>query len=259
MTRVLSALVLLPVIVTVIWFFPAVWTLVLAELVLLRAVVEFAEMAARTDAPFTRVTTAAGAVVTCAALAWVPVQFPSVLMVAAVGIAVVELARSRRRTLLSVSAATLTLLYVAIPLGSLAALRIQVGPEVLLLLLATVMASDTSQYYGGRAFGRRPLAPAVSPKKTVEGAIFGFAAGMLVLTVMGHWWLPAVGPVARALLGATIAGFGIVGDLFESSLKRAANLKDASAIIPGHGGVLDRLDGILFAAPVYYAVLQLTT
>ena len=61
----------------------------------------------------------------------------------------------------------------------------------------------------------------------------------------------------RALLGATLAGLGIAGDLFESSLKRAADVKDASALIPGHGGVLDRLDGILFAAPVYYAVVQL--
>jgi phosphatidate cytidylyltransferase len=121
------------------------------------------------------------------------------------------------------------------------------------------MASDTAQYYGGRALGRRPLAPAISPKKTVAGAVFGFAAGISVLTVVGAWWLPELHVGFRVLLGATIAALGIVGDLFESSLKRAAHLKDASAMIPGHGGILDRLDGLLFAAPFYYVVIRFMT
>ena len=258
MTRVFSALALLPVVFGVIWFFSPIWTLILAELVLLRALVEFSELTARTNAPFCRVSTATAALVTCATLTLAPAQFPAVLMAATVGIAVVELSQLRQQSILgSVSAASLTLLYLAIPLGSLAALA-HSGREVLLLLLATVIASDTSQYYGGRAFGRRLLAPAISPKKTVAGAVFGFMAGMLVLAIIGRWWLPHIDLVLRVLLGATIAGLGIVGDLFESSLKRAAQVKDASSIIPGHGGVLDRLDGILFAAPVYYGVVQMT-
>ena len=259
MTRVLSALVLLPVVFGVIWFLAPIWTLVFAEVLLILAVVEYADIAARSDAAFSRVTSATGAVVTCAALSLAPEQFPAVLMAASLGVAMVELSCSRQSaTLARVSAALLTLPYLALPLGAMAAIRAQSGREVLLLLLVTVMASDTAQYYGGRAFGRRPLAPAISPKKTVAGAFFGFGAGMLVLAVAGTWWLPGIDLASRILLGATVAGLGIVGDLFESSLKRTAHVKDASTLIPGHGGVLDRLDGILFAAPVYYALTQLT-
>ena len=258
MTRVLSALALLPAIVAVIWFLPPIWTLVLAEVVLLLALIEYADLTERTGAPFARVTTVIAALATCATVTLVPSMVLVVLMAATVGIGVIQLADGEPVMLPSVSAAVFGLLYLAVPLGSLAALRTQEGREVVLLLLLTVIASDTAQYYGGRAFGRRALAPVLSPKKTVAGAVFGFLAGTVVMVALGQWWLPAVDPVVRALLGATVAGLGIAGDLFESSLKRAADVKDASAVIPGHGGVLDRVDGILFAAPVYYAVVQFT-
>ena len=259
MTRVLSALALLPIVVGVIWFLSPIWTLIVVEAILIRAVVEYAEIGVRSGVSFSRVTTAVAAIATCAVFSLVPSQFPLVLMAATAGIALAELAqRGPQSVLASTSVAALSLLYLAIPLGSMAALRAQAGPEVLLLLLATVMASDTSQYYGGRAIGRRPLAPVVSPKKTIEGAVFGLVAGIVVMGIVGRWWLPEVDLVLRLCLGATIAGLGIAGDLFESSLKRGAKLKDASAVIPGHGGVLDRVDGFLFAAPVYYAVVVLT-
>ena len=79
-----------------------------------------------------------------------------------------------------------------------------------------------------------------------------------MLVIVGRWWLPNMDVVSRILLGATMTSLGIVGDLFESSLKRTAAIKDSSSIIPGHGGVLDRLDGLVFAVPVYYVVMQLT-
>ena len=116
--------------------------------------------------------------------------------------------------LASMSVSGLSLLYLAIPLGTLAALRAQAGPEVLLLLLVTVMASDTLQYYGGRAVGRRPLAPTISPKKTVEGAVSGLVAGIVVMGLVGRWWLPGVEVGLRLVLGAVVAGLGIAGDLF---------------------------------------------
>jgi len=130
------------------------------------------------------------------------------------------------------------------------------GPAGLFLLMLTVMVSDTAQYYSGRLFGRRLLAPVISPKKTIEGAIGGFVFGMLLMGVAGHWWLPAVPLAVRFALGATVVALGIVGDLFESMLKRSAGVKDSSTLIPGHGGVLDRIDALLFAAPVYYIVLK---
>jgi phosphatidate cytidylyltransferase len=124
--------------------------------------------------------------------------------------------------------------------------------------MLTVFGSDTGQYYAGRLFGRTPLAPIVSPKKTVEGAAGGFVCGVLIMIVVGGRWLPAVSVLVRALLGAVIVALGITGDLFESMLKRSAGVKDSSSLIPGHGGILDRIDALLFAAPVYYVVLRFT-
>jgi phosphatidate cytidylyltransferase len=80
--------------------------------------------------------------------------------------------------------------------------------------------------------------------------------GAVVMVVAGAWWLPALHVAFRALLGVALVALGIAGDLFESMLKRSAGVKDSSAIIPGHGGVLDRIDALLFAAPVYYIVLK---
>ncbi len=258
MTRVLSAVALLPIVLGIIWFLDAVWTLVLAEVVLFLAFLEYAELSSRSGAGFPKVTTGAAALVVCGALSLAPSSVPVIVMVAMVGIGLIQLSAAHPTAMLqTVSAATFSVMYLAIPIGALVVLRADVGRESLLLLVLCVMASDTAQYYGGRAFGRRPLAPTVSPKKTVEGAVFGIVAGVAVMIVIGQWWLVGISPLFRALLGAAVAGFGIAGDLFESSLKRAADMKDASSLIPGHGGVLDRLDGLLFAAPVYYAVVHL--
>jgi phosphatidate cytidylyltransferase len=96
----------------------------------------------------------------------------------------------------------------------------------------------------------------VSPKKTIEGAVGGVVFGTALLAIVGAWWLPWVSAAVRIVLGLAVVALGIVGDLFESMLKRSAGVKDSSALIPGHGGVLDRIDALLFAAPVYYVVLR---
>ena len=129
----------------------------------------------------------------------------------------------------------------------------------MLLLIATIVISDSAQYYTGRAFGKRPLAPTISPKKTIEGAIGGVIFGILFMAVAGRFVLPVLGIPALALLGAVVVVLGILGDLFESRLKRDAGVKDSSALIPGHGGVLDRIDALLFAIPAFYFVLVRST
>lgn len=256
MTRFLSALALLPVVVGVIWFLAPVWTLILIELILVLAIGEYANLVTQVGCQVSRVLTGVASMVGCATVALMPAALPLVLMVSLVVFAGYELRRGNRAGMLaSVSAAMLALVYLAIPFGAVAALAYLGGSETVLLFVLTLVASDTAQYYGGRTFGRRALAPDVSPGKTVEGALVGVIAATVVMLVAGHWWLAELPPVARGVIGVIMAIAGISGDLFESSLKRSARLKDASSLIPGHGGVLDRLDAFIFAVPVYYAAV----
>src|SRR5436305_571105 len=120
----------------------------------------------------------------------------------------------------------------------------------ILLLFAIIWLGDTAAYYGGRAMGRHLLAPQVSPKKTVEGAIAGLI-GSVIAGVAGAIWLHVPVP-GMIWISAATALAGQLGDLAESVLKRSAGVKDSSSIIPGHGGILDRLDSLFFAAPVFY-------
>ena len=147
-------------------------------------------------------------------------------------------------------------LYIGLPLGLLVATHRLGGREAVLLLLFTIVVSDSAQYYSGRLFGRRPLAPAISPKKTIEGAIGGVAVGTLFTVFAGRAVFPFVRPLPLALLGLTLVVLGIAGDLFESRLKRSAGVKDSSELIPGHGGILDRIDALLFASPAFYVFVH---
>lgn len=256
MSRILSAAALLLVVVGVIWLLPPVGTLVLVEAALLVAFLEYADIAARAGARVPRAPTAVAVLGTAAVFSLAPAMLPAALMAAAIGGAALQLARwPREQTLAPAAAAAFAVLYLAIPFGALAVVRATHGREALLLLLVTLAGSDTAQYYGGRWLGRRALAPAVSPGKTLEGALFGVAAAALLMWGAGGWWLADLPAAGRVLLGVLLALFGIAGDLFESTLKRGVGIKDASHVIPGHGGVLDRVDSWLFAAPVYYIVL----
>ena len=266
MTRVLSGAVLILIAVGVVWFAPAIVFQAVAVGLLLMGVSELVRLARAGGLDVPLWVSATGALVTLAAFALAPYSdnrqatpLSVVLMVQVIAIPGAAMARwtaGNKDALATVSAALFPSLYLALPIGALVAIREVEGPAVLFLLMLTVMASDTAQYYTGRLFGRTPLAPAISPKKTVEGAIGGFLCGALVFTLVGASWLPRVPAALRALLGVTIVALGIGGDLFESMLKRSAGVKDSSALIPGHGGVLDRIDALLFAAPIYYVVLQ---
>ncbi|MCL6478108.1 MAG: phosphatidate cytidylyltransferase [Peptococcaceae bacterium] len=129
------------------------------------------------------------------------------------------------------------------------------GMVWILVMLAGTWAGDTAAYVVGKKMGRRKLAPQLSPGKTVEGALGGIGGSVLGALVVYLIYRPA--PLyAVVVLGALVGLFGLLGDLFESSLKRTAGLKDTSRIIPGHGGVLDRFDSMIFTAPaVYYFIV----
>ena len=268
MTRVLSGAALVVLAIAVVWFAPPMIFFLAAEVLLVLAFIEYSRLSAAVGLPVPAVVAAVATVVTSIGVSsthWIgdvlagsAVALDAVLMTALVVLASMSLVtwRGDRDALGRASAALFPLLYLGLPFGALLAIRFMAGPPGLFLLMLTVMVSDTAQYYTGRLFGRRPLAPAISPKKTIEGAIGGFVFGTLLLAIAGHWWLPAVPLGIRVVLGAAVVALGIAGDLFESMLKRSAGVKDSSTLIPGHGGVLDRIDALLFAAPIYYVVLK---
>jgi phosphatidate cytidylyltransferase len=263
-TRVVSGAVLVILMLGAVWFATPLIFLIVAEILVLLACREYAALSAAAGIGIPGTVAATGAMLTTAAFApvalqslfWAPVD--TVLMTAFVATGSIALIRWRgeRDAVGHLGAALLPLLYLGLPIGAIVAIREIWGRELVLLLMMTVAISDTAQYYTGRTFGRRPLAPAISPKKTIEGAVGGFAAGALVLIVAGAFWLPAAPWWLRGLLGTTLVALGICGDLFESMLKRSVGVKDSSALIPGHGGVLDRIDALLFAAPIFYVVLK---
>lgn len=118
-----------------------------------------------------------------------------------------------------------------------------------------IWVSDSFAYIVGRLLGRNKLFPRVSPKKTVEGALGGFAFALITAYLMAKYE-PLIAPVQWVALAAVIVVAGSLGDLVESKLKRAAGVKDSGAILPGHGGMLDRLDSLVFAAPFAYLTLN---
>ncbi len=144
-------------------------------------------------------------------------------------------------------------LYFAAPIASLSRLQIH-DPWVFFLLLAIVWLGDTAAYYVGTAFGRHRLAPVVSPKKSWEGAIAGFATSLVATAIWSAWQRGDVDPRLLAV-GAITAVASQVGDLVESIVKRAAGVKDSGGVLPGHGGVYDRMDAMFLAAPAMLLAL----
>ncbi len=129
------------------------------------------------------------------------------------------------------------------------------GSSWLLILTGITAGSDSGAYYTGRAFGKHKLSSLISPKKTIEGAVGGIITGMLVASGLAMLLLDTV-PWVFVLVSAVVIGvIGICGDLTESIIKRATGTKDSGTILGGHGGVLDRADSMLFAAPVLYYLL----
>jgi phosphatidate cytidylyltransferase len=247
--------------VVAVWWAPPLVFLLIAEAMLLLACREYAGLVRHDARPVPFVVWAGAAALTCAVVV-VPstdlARAGTLLPLTVVIVGAFAVFRWRGGDALTgVAAAVFAPLYLGLPIGALVLVRQTEGPPGLFLLMLTIMVSDTAQYYTGRALGRHPLAPDVSPKKTVEGAAGGFLAGSLVFAALGPSWLPGhAWPMAARLgLGALIVAAGIAGDLFESMLKRSAGVKDSSTLIPGHGGVLDRIDALLFATPVYFIAL----
>jgi phosphatidate cytidylyltransferase len=127
-----------------------------------------------------------------------------------------------------------------------------------LFILFSVWISDSAAYFIGKSFGKHKLAPRVSPKKTWEGAVAGFVGGAGGFLLLSLFFLSSLPIMDSIVIGVIIGTVGQIGDLAESQLKRDAGVKDSSALIPGHGGILDRFDSLLFIMPVVALYLLIT-
>ena len=264
--RVLTAVVLLPILVASILIERlSIIFVILAAVALCAALVEFWILLKKQQI---RADAAAGSLGALALLfifyLTSPGEPPDLLMIQMVlllltgGTLTAAMVRGApfNRMIPSAAVTVLSVMYIILFGGHLIAVRVGFRPALAKHLLGfyflVLMGSDVAAYYAGRAFGRHKLAPTVSPGKTWEGAIAGMLASLL-LAVAAHYWFFLNLPLKFALpLAALMNVLGVVGDLTESALKRSAGAKDTAQILPGHGGVLDRIDSLLFNAPVIY-------
>jgi phosphatidate cytidylyltransferase len=259
MTRLLTAAFLIPSA----WYLckraPFVFFLAAALLLATLAAWECAAIFRhRGSRPFSWLTVAASFGIVAAFAAEPPLAAAVAVMTGAVLVSA-TCAMLRRDTPEAMLDTTMTTLFpvffVGLPFAYVVGLRTipgENGPDLLLLAMLCVTLSDSGAYYAGSAFGSRRMAPVISPKKSWEGAAGGVLASVAGAVIAHAWFFRRLSLAHAVALGVILCAAGIVGDLAESMLKRAAGVKDSSALLPGHGGVLDRVDSLLVAAPVLY-------
>lgn len=261
--RILTAAVLLPVVLALVLWAPA-WLFLLGVLLFgLPAIWEYLELAGRAGSAPARLPLYLATVGVLGVAGYFPRQLLPVIVGSSLLLFLFSLiGRQMTAEVLPASAASaFGLLYIAVPFALLLDLRgAEQGRWVVLYLLLLVWVGDAAAYFVGGALGRHKLAPRLSPGKTIEGT----AASLVATLLVGYWlfrsWPSAFGfgPMHAWLLPLLVNLAAQLGDLGESALKRSAGVKDSSALFPGHGGVLDRVDSLLFAVPVvwyYWKVL----
>jgi len=279
LVRILTALVLIPVVVILVWWAPPAILTVAATLVAILALFEFFDLGERIGLhgfrKWTIVCTAAlfyaqhslgliethslsGGVSIIREAASGTLSIEAVLLIFVFGAVAIGLGtrRSLHDVLPGVAISSAGLLFVALPFSYI--VRIyeieHMGRELVLFTLALVWAGDIFAYFVGQALGRLPMAPALSPKKTWEGA-FANVLGSLAVAIFFAKWMQV--DAAALLVTAALANIaGQAGDLIESAYKRGAVVKDSSSLLPGHGGMLDRIDSLILASPVVWVVFQ---
>ncbi len=263
-TRVMTGAVLIPLLLAAVWFLPHPWFRWLVALGAAAGLHEFYRLAQSGGSrPLVVTGVVLGAAMVLGELYGPRVLGPGMALYAAACVMAVLTVRlfSRRPVEGALNDAAVTLFgifYVGLLFGFQAAIHGGIrGRYWLLFLFFVIWASDTAAYYAGTAYGRRRLYEKISPKKSVEGLLAGTAAAMAAALLCSFWLVKGLGAFEALLLGGALALAGAVGDLAESLLKRSAGVKDSGTIIPGHGGILDRMDSLLFAAPVLYYFLRI--
>ena len=264
MKRILTAVIVLPFLIASILISSLWWLFVLlAAAAMVLALFEFYVLAKKLQLkPEPVVGYVAGAAVFTLSLKPDPVGNALLSQLIIIALTVVTLVVVTFRgapfdkMLASVGATILSVLYIPMLGSYLVAVRLgfesSLSAHLLSFYFLVLMGGDAGAYYIGRTFGKRKLAPSISPGKTWEGAVGGLVAALAMAT-LAHFWFFRDLPLKYALpLAAVMTVIGILGDLAESALKRGAGAKDAANILPGHGGILDRLDSLLFNAPLLY-------
>lgn len=168
------------------------------------------------------------------------------------------LERNRVRAIHTTAITLFGMAYVTWNLGHLSLIRqLDNGVGAIFLLLLVIVAGDSVAYYAGKHLGHHHIFPAVSPNKTWEGSAAGLAASIAIAAIASATFYAQIGLERAVMMGLAIGLAGQLGDFFESMLKRSAGIKDSSHLLPGHGGLLDRLDALTFAAPVFYYLSRL--
>ncbi len=280
MKRVITAVVLIPVVLVLVFLAPRwqwLFTLAVAGVAAL-AGWEYLGLSRRCGANPPRIATLAALLALFAVNFEWPDLTPAFFGILGLALLVYcTFFKPVEETIADASASIFCLLYTGLTLIALPALREQAnGPSLVAFLLCVVWVGDTAAYYAGRAWGRHKMAPTLSPGKSWEGAAASVAGGVLVAAALvglatllqEPWdsavlaWLERASPSAVLSypddwwywlgLAAVVNVAGQVGDLAESALKRSAGVKDSGDLLPGHGGVLDRIDALLLAAPVLW-------
>jgi phosphatidate cytidylyltransferase len=277
--RILTAVVLIPVVVALVWWGPPALLAVLAAIVAILALIEFFALANRVGLvgyqKWTMVSVAGifyaqysqgfletrtigeGVSLVRNAVGGV-FSVEAILLVFVFGCVSIGLLTRRplHEVLPSIAVSAAGLLFIAFPFSYLIRLNEieHTGRQLVLFALCLVWAGDMLAYFVGRGFGRVPMAPALSPKKTWEGALGNLLGSLLVAVFFARWM--HMDEVTLMVIAGLANIAGQMGDLIESAYKRGAAVKDSGGLLPGHGGVLDRIDSLILAAPVVWILFQ---
>jgi phosphatidate cytidylyltransferase len=280
LARILTACVLIPIVVVLVWWGPLLLLAAVAAAVAVLALFEFFKLGERVGLrPFSKWTMlcAAGifyaqysegsiethpfghgfSIVQVRAVGAISVGAVFLIFIFGAACIVLAMRRPLHESLPSISVSSAGLLFIVFPFSYLVRLDeiSQTGRALILFTLVLIWAGDTFAYFTGKSIGRIPMAPALSPKKTWEGAVANVIGSIVVAIGFSHWLQIDIWTLIIIAVVANIAGQ--MGDLLESAYKRAANVKDSGALLPGHGGMLDRIDSLILASPVVWAAYQL--
>ena len=258
--RIITALIALPLIVVLTLYvstgvFFAV-TLVIVTLAVLEALHVFRP---QVDMPLKGLVVTGGLGI-YTVICWYPALFAQVFSILFLLLGIFYLFRFKDIVLVINDCAVVLLVWAYVPvLFSYIVLlhAIPNGHELVFMVLLMTMVCDSTAYFSGTYWGRHRLYPAVSPKKSIEGALGGICGSVIAALVSKWIYVPEFSVVTVLGFGVVIGVFAQVGDLFESLLKRSARIKDSGQLFPGHGGMLDRLDSLLFAFPIAYLYVKL--